>query len=79
MSVLEQQVRRHPSRPRSSEELDTWMATAISVLRGNKVKHGNNGGKKRVRMDYMWVDYTRTGDGGDMPKSVERIEDVAVE
>jgi len=55
------------------------MATTISVLRGNKVKHGSTGEKKWVRMDYTWVNYFRTGDGDDKPKLVERIEDVTVE
>jgi hypothetical protein len=79
MFAHEQYVPRYPSRPRSTEELDTWMATTISVLRGNKVKHGSNGEKKWVRMDYTWVNYFRTGDGDDKPKLVERIEDVTVE
>ena len=67
------------ARPISTEELDTWMATAISVLRGNKVKHGSDGGKKLVRMYYTWVNDFPTRDGGDKPKFVERIEDVTVE
>ena len=55
------------------------MVTAVSVLRGNRVKHGSNGGEKRVRMDYTWMNYSHTGDGDDKPKSVEKIEDVTVE
>jgi len=79
MSVREKYNRLGPSRPRSTEELDTWMATAVSVLQGNRVKHGSNGGEKRVRMDYTWVNHSHTGDGDNKPKSVERIEDVTVE
>ena len=79
MFAHEQYVPRYPSRPRSTEELDTWMATAVSVLQGNRVKHGSNGGEKRVRIDYTWVNHSHTGDGDNKPKSVERIEDVTVE
>lgn len=71
MAAYEQQVRRHPSKPKSPDQLDAWMAAAVSVLRGS------DAGEKRVKMDYKWVNHTRIVDGrrtGEL-EDVERHED----
>jgi len=63
----------YPPSPRSTAEIDAWMATAVSVLQGNKGSGERGKGKKRVKLLYQWVDHV------DRLNEVVRTEDVEVE
>lgn len=73
MVAYEQRIRRRPRIPKTTDELDAWMAAAASVLRGS------DAGQKRVKMDYKWENFTHTADWDDKPRVVERCEDIEVD
>jgi hypothetical protein len=76
MAAYEQQLFSYLSKPKSPVELESWMAAAVSVLRGNEISI--RGGQKSVKMNYRWVNYTSSAGAGE-PSEFERNEDVEVE